>query len=329
MVLARHIILNKQVAVKKMTLSSIKDSYVRKNLWREVSIMARLNHPNVVSLFEVCSFGDFFCLVMDLYPGGSLCDFVQDHPQGHLDEVQAKSFMKQLVSGLSYIHSKGIIHRDIKLDNVFLSQDKTVVSIGDFGLSNFWSPVSNLQTRCGSAEYAAPELFNKEESYDLAIDVWSLGVLLYTMLCGQFPFQVKGGHNDLKELINVIRNGLTEKHIKYLSHLSPECKLLLSQLLMVERSSRISLEEVNYHSWFFGVDELKKERASVVQLSLENQMMVAKKVKEKLKLNHLSEEKILSYVMSRKGRFGKTAGCFNLLAKEMIKKINEEEGFEI
>ena len=124
-VLAHHVLLKKQVALKVITRSEIKDPYVKKNLWREVSIMLKLNHPNVVSLHEVCSYDNFFCLIMDIYPRGTLCDLIEKHPDGKLEEVQTKSFLSQLIAGLKYIHSKGIIHRDIKPENIFLNKNKT------------------------------------------------------------------------------------------------------------------------------------------------------------------------------------------------------------
>ena len=96
-VLANHIILKKNVAMKILTLPNIEDPYVIKNINREATIMSKLHHPNVVSLHEVCSIKDFFCLVMDFYPGGNLCDLVQDHPNGKLEEKHARIYFKQMV----------------------------------------------------------------------------------------------------------------------------------------------------------------------------------------------------------------------------------------
>merc|ERR1719154_551989 len=104
-------ILNKKVALKVMTLSLIEDPYVKKNVKREASIMSKLNHPNVVTLHEVCSTNDFFCMALDFFPGGTLCDLVQNHPKGKLDEEHARVYFTLLVDGLDHIHSKGIIHR--------------------------------------------------------------------------------------------------------------------------------------------------------------------------------------------------------------------------
>merc|ERR1719347_225401 len=233
-----------------MTLSKINDPYVRKNLQREASIMSRLNHPRVVALFEVCSSKEFFCLALDYFPGGTLCDLLQGHPQGKLEEDQTRIYFMQLVEGVSHIHSKGIIHRDIKLENIFLNKAKTDVVIGDFGLSNFWQPGATMKTRCGSPEYAAPEMFDKSKACDQAVDIWSLGIVLYALLSGRLPFEVNERENHIKELIKVINIGLTERIMSRLSQVTYECKYLLSQILSVDQESRINIPDVAKHSWF-------------------------------------------------------------------------------
>ena len=116
-VLANHIILNKQVALKVVTLHKIKDPYVSKNLKREPAIMAKLNHPNIVSLHEVVSVGDFYCLVLDFYSGGNLCDMIGSQEGFKLQE----EIVMCLLAGLGYLHSKSTILRNIKLENILLA----------------------------------------------------------------------------------------------------------------------------------------------------------------------------------------------------------------
>ena len=315
--MARHVILDKKVALKVLTLSKIKDPYVLKNLQREANIMSRLNHPRVVALFEVCSSKDFFCLALDYFPGGSLCDFVQNHAKGRIEEAQARIFFKQMVEGLSYIHGKGIIHRDIKLENIYLNKERTEVVIGDFGLSNFWQHGANLKTRCGSAEYAAPEIFDKARRYDQAVDIWSLGIVLYALISGRLPFEVEGD-NNVRELMKVINAGLTEQNMKNLGQVSMKSKLLISQLLQVDQTTRIKLPEVSIHMWLSELADHDKISSSSYTMHLSMQIEVAKLVQVKLKLSHLTPNQILAYVMSAKGMYGKTAGCFNILARELV-----------
>ena len=321
--MANHVILNKKVALKVLTLSKIKDPYVLRNLQREANIMSRLNHPRVVALFEVCSSKDFFCLALDYFPGGNLCDLVQNHPRGRIEEEQARIFFKQMVEGLSYIHGEGIIHRDIKLENIYLNKEKTEVAIGDFGLSNFWQHGAHLKTRCGSAEYAAPEIFDKSMKYDQAVDIWSLGIVLYALISGRLPFEVEG-ENDVRELMKVINAGLTEQNMRNLGEVSMKSKLLISQLLQVDKESRITIPEIFNHIWLSTLDDHAEIDKFSFTMDLSMQMEVAKMVQEKLKLNHLTPNQILAYVMSAKGMFGKTAGCFNILARELVTTIKKD-----
>ena len=113
-VLADHVILKKQVALKVVSLHKIKDPYVSKNLKREPAIMAELNHPNIVSLHEVVSVGDFYCMVLDFYPGGNLCDMIGSQEGFKLHEDVARVFFRQILAGLGYLHSKSIIHCNIE-----------------------------------------------------------------------------------------------------------------------------------------------------------------------------------------------------------------------
>ena len=323
-VLANHVVLNKKVALKVMTISQIQEPYVKKNLSREATILSRLNHPRVVPLLEVCSSKDF-CLALGISPGGTLHDLVESHPGGRLEEEEARLYFLQLVEGLRYIHGEGIIHRDLKLENIFLNKEKTDVVIGDFGLSNFWHPEGKLGTRCGSAEYAAPEMFDKNVEYNQSVDVWSLGIMLYAMLSGQLPFQAARGEN-INELIHVINIGLTKQNMDCLGQVSIESKLLITHLLVVDQDLRIDLTEVSKHTWLSKLAVAHMDTAQSFTLSSCMQMEVAKMVQEKLKLHHMTPIQILSYVMSAKGKFGKTAGCFNLLARDLV--ISSKSGFK-
>ena len=322
---AHHVILNKKVALKVMTIFQIQEPYVKKNLLREATILSRLNHPRVVPLLEVCSSKDFFCLALGVSPGGTLHDLVGSHPGGRLEEEEARLYFLQLVEGLRYIHGEGIIHRDLKLENIFLNKEKTDVVIGDFGLSNFWDPEGKLGTRCGSAEYAAPEMLDKNVEYKQSVDVWSLGIMLYAMLSGQLPFQAARGEN-INELIHVINIGLTKQNMDCLGQVSIESKLLITHLLVVDQDLRIDLTEVSKHTWLSKLAVAHMDTAQSFTLSSCMQMEVAKMVQEKLKLHHITPNQILSYVMSAKGKFGKTAGCFNLHARDLV--ISSKSGFK-
>jgi len=320
--LAKHIILNKRLALKVIKVGEIEDQYVKKNLHRESAIMAKLNHPNVVRLYEVCSHVEFFCLAMDYYSGGNLCDLVCESESSKIEERKAKVYFNQIVNGLNYIHKQGIIHRDIKLENIFLTHDKNVAVIGDFGLSNFWNAKAHLRTRCGSAEYAAPELLDKHMKYNQAIDIWSSGVVLFAMLTGQLPFNVEDEKNKVTTLFNQIKIGLTEAHMNQMKTVSFQARSLLSNVLCVDVGMRFSLSQIKTHSWFNEVELI--DEPEYPSLTLDQQVEVAQNVQSKLKLAQWKPEQILAYVMSAKGKLGKTAGCFNLLARDMQMKARQQ-----
>ena len=167
--LAYHTILKTKVALKVISLKMLEDQeYFLKHLEREAQMMGRLSHPNVARLFEVQSTGDQQFLVMELFTGGNLLDYLAANLR--LGEEQARDFYGQIISGLGHIHSRGVVHRDLKLENIMLDRTRTRVAITDFGLSTALREGESLKTRCGTQEYAAPELldtscqFSKEVS---------------------------------------------------------------------------------------------------------------------------------------------------------------------
>ena len=248
--LARHLVLDKEVALKIIRVDKIKDPYVKKNLQREATIMTQLSHPNIITLYEVCAYQNFYCLVMEFWPGGSLCNFICQHESG-LGEDLTRRLFKQILNGVEYIHSRNVVHRDIKLDNILINKGGDHVVIGDFGLSNFCYPGKLLETHCGTTEYAAPEIFCKNEKFNEEVDVWSCGVVLYVMLTGELPFAAKDDEKDLKPLRSRIKAGLTVKHQQRLKELniSESCRALIYQILGL------------------GVDVKARPRLPMIQLS--------------------------------------------------------------
>jgi serine/threonine protein kinase len=170
--LATHSLLNTKVAAKVVVRSTITDPYVERNIHREATLLLSIKHPNIVRMIEVILSREIYCLIIEYVAGGTLLDKLQ--VIGHFCERDAKIIGGQLIGALAYLHSKQILHRDLKLENIMLGGGHRVVLI-DFGLSNYWNPGHKMTTYCGSAEYAAPELFKREPHYGPAIDVWSFG----------------------------------------------------------------------------------------------------------------------------------------------------------
>ncbi|XP_008195774.1 uncharacterized protein LOC661848 isoform X1 [Tribolium castaneum] len=252
---AVHNVLNVKVAVKIIDIREIKEKYVVKNLHREARIMSTLNHPCIASLFQTMQLADnVYYLVTELVSGGDLCSFIIGQRYGKLEERPARVYARQFASALAHMHSYGIVHRDLKMENVMLNSSQTQIKIVDFGLSNVWTSENPLRTHCGSPEYAAPELFIAGREYGPEVDLWSLGIIFYGMVVGQLPF-VGGRKNQVssqerrKRLVAQINKGLGATQRQALAPLSPEFRTMLNKLLAPEPVKRITTKELITHPW--------------------------------------------------------------------------------
>lgn len=163
--------------------------HLTKRVANEVEIHWQLRHSAILELYNYFEDSDYVYLVMEICENGNLYQYLKDHPDGKLPEAQARSIMYQLVNGLVYLHSNGIIHRDLKLSNLLLNEQYNL-KIADFGLAaKLLDPTSEQKTMCGTPNYISPEIVSRMP-YGLSSDVWSLGCMLVTLLTGSPPFQV-------------------------------------------------------------------------------------------------------------------------------------------
>lgn len=169
---ARHRQHNTLVALKTINVTTMKDAYMRKHFKREAALLSRLSHPAIVALFEVIKTRNHYCIAME-FGGLNLVEFVQSQKRGRVEEVTARSISRQLASAVAHMHDRGVIHRDLKLENITINPLTKNVKLCDFGLSNLLDPTAQLKTHCGSPEYAAPEL-HLGESYGSEVDIWAL-----------------------------------------------------------------------------------------------------------------------------------------------------------
>uniref|UniRef100_A0A671LC12 non-specific serine/threonine protein kinase n=1 Tax=Sinocyclocheilus anshuiensis TaxID=1608454 RepID=A0A671LC12_9TELE len=215
----------------------------------EVTIMKNLNHPNIVKLFEVIETEKTLFLVMEYASGGEVFDYLVAH--GRMKEKEARAKFRQIVSAVQYCHQKRIVHRDLKAENLLLDADMNI-KIADFGFSNEFMVGNKLDTFCGSPPYAAPELFQGKKYDGPEVDVWSLGVILYTLVSGSLPFD---GQN-LKELRERVLRG--KYRIPF--YMSTDCENLLKRFLVLNPTKRGTLEQIMKERWInalFEDDELK------------------------------------------------------------------------
>ncbi|XP_077180169.1 serine/threonine-protein kinase MARK2 isoform X10 [Paroedura picta] len=235
--LARHVLTGKEVAVKIIDKTQLNSSSLQK-LFREVRIMKVLNHPNIVKLFEVIETEKTLYLVMEYASGGEVFDYLVAH--GRMKEKEARAKFRQIVSAVQYCHQKFIVHRDLKAENLLLDADMNI-KIADFGFSNEFTFGNKLDTFCGSPPYAAPELFQGKKYDGPEVDVWSLGVILYTLVSGSLPFD---GQN-LKELRERVLRG--KYRIPF--YMSTDCENLLKKFLILNPSKRGTLEQIMKDRW--------------------------------------------------------------------------------
>ncbi|XP_057199269.1 serine/threonine-protein kinase MARK1 isoform X2 [Triplophysa rosa] len=235
--LARHVLTGREVAVKIIDKTQLNPTSLQK-LFREVRIMKVLGHPNIVKLFEVIETEKTLYLIMEYASGGEVFDYLVAH--GRMKEKEARAKFRQIVSAVQYCHQKRIVHRDLKAENLLLDADMNI-KIADFGFSNEFTIGSKLDTFCGSPPYAAPELFQGKKYDGPEVDVWSLGVILYTLVSGSLPFD---GQN-LKELRERVLRG--KYRIPF--YMSTDCENLLKKLLVLNPGKRGSLEQIMKDRW--------------------------------------------------------------------------------
>uniref|UniRef100_A0AAQ4PR43 MAP/microtubule affinity-regulating kinase 3 n=1 Tax=Gasterosteus aculeatus aculeatus TaxID=481459 RepID=A0AAQ4PR43_GASAC len=242
--LAKHTLTGREVAIKIIDKTQLNPTSLQK-LFREVSVMKILNHPNIVKLFEVIETEKTLYLVMEYASGGEVFDYLVAH--GRMKEKEARAKFRQIVSAVEYCHQKRIVHRDLKAENLLLDTDMNI-KIADFGFSNEFTLGSKLDTFCGSPPYAAPELFQGKKYDGPEVDVWSLGVILYTLVSGSLPFD---GQN-LKELRERVLRG--KYRIPF--YMSTDCENLLKKLLVLNPGKRGSLQQIMKDRWMnVGYDE--------------------------------------------------------------------------
>lgn len=230
---------NQKVAIKIVPKSLPKLSDNTKYLKKEIEIMMKIHHPSIVSLYNVMEDDKNMYLVMEMVEGENLRDIINHY--GNIAEQTAKKYFAQIINAMKYLHQElGIVHRDLKLDNIIIDSNDNVRII-DFGLSTFIPDNGGkIYGVCGSPAFIAPELV-KGESYDEEIDIWVLGVDLYTMVYGHLPFE----RNPGRELLNSI---LYETP-KYSLNVSIDAIDLIQRMLEKNHNERITLKEIYDSIW--------------------------------------------------------------------------------
>jgi len=238
--------------IDKKALKGKEDS-----LENEIRVLRRLDHPNVVKLLEAYESKASVYLVMELVTGGELFDRIVE--KGSYTEKDAADLIKQVLSAVAYMHSEGVVHRDLKPENLLYhsSDEDSKIMISDFGLSKM-EDSGIMATACGTPGYVAPEVL-AQKPYGKAVNVWSIGVISYILLCGYPPFY---DENDANLFAQILK-GEFEFDSPYWDDISSEAKEFIRQLMCVDVDRRLSCESALQHAWITGAKSEKNIHASV------------------------------------------------------------------
>ncbi|XP_023527967.1 serine/threonine-protein kinase ATG1c-like [Cucurbita pepo subsp. pepo] len=239
---ARHRVHGTEVAIKEISMTRLSKK-LQDSLMSEIFILKRINHPNIIRLYDIIEVPGKIHLVLEYCKGGDLSFYIQQR-HGRIPEAIAKHFLQQLAAGLKILRDNNLIHRDLKPQNLLLSasDDNSVLKIADFGFARSLQPRGLAETLCGSPLYMAPEIMQLQK-YDAKADLWSVGAILFQLVTGRTPFT---GNNQIQLLQNIVKS--TELHFPSdINDLSFDCKDLCRKLLRRNPVERLTFEEFFKH----------------------------------------------------------------------------------
>ncbi|VVC36337.1 Hypothetical protein CINCED_3A017004 [Cinara cedri] len=314
---ARHVFTGEQVAVKVIDKNKLEE-VSRNHLYQEVRCMKLVQHPNVVRLYEVIDTHSKLYLILELADGGDLYDYIMRH-EGGLSEQLACEYFAQIVRAISYCHKLHVVHRDLKPENVVFFEKQGIVKLTDFGFSNTFCPGQKLETSCGSLAYSAPEILIGNSYNATAVDIWSLGVILYMLVCGEAPFH---SANDSETLTMIM-----DCKYKVSNHVSEECKQLIGRMLVRNPEKRASLEEIAADVWLKNVDVINNDESPLVSKQLINEDDHALIVQKMITGKIATKEQIMEAL--DKNEYNHMTATYYLLAERKLnsaipKKLNNK-----
>ena len=313
-------------AVKKMNLTELeKLSHHKKLVNNEINIQGRINHPNIIRLYNFYKYNNKCYLILEYASKGTLFDMIRK--KNGLRESIAFYYFIQTLNAIYFLHLHSIIHRDLKPENLLINENH-ILKLCDFG----WSVKLNNDKRttfCGTVEYMAPEIIKKQK-YDESIDVWSLGVLLYELVHSYSPFC--SGDSDLKK----IENNIVQNELEFKEGLSEEYKDLIKKILIKNSSKRIKIEEIYQHPFMTRhINTIYQE----INSSKNTLKAVGEKNHDKINSENLSNENInknlkndnnntsnqtIGEMIYRKNEKMKNQGCFYKKVKILPKNDVDE-----
>ncbi|KAL4237519.1 protein serine/threonine kinase [Mactra antiquata] len=232
--------LKMRVALKIIDRKRVPRDFREKFLPRELKIIAQVNHPNVIKMYELMEFHNKVYIAMEHAGHGDMLEFIK--LRGAIPEEKAKPMFKQMVNAIEYLHNNQIVHRDLKCENLLLDNSNNV-KVSDFGFARTFENGDVSKTFCGSAAYAAPEVL-RGEPYNLPLhDIWAMGVILYIMVCGSMPYD----DSNIKKMVK----DQTERKVGFSKSkkLTDECKTLIHAVLEAHKKRRATVAQIFAHPW--------------------------------------------------------------------------------
>ena len=233
-----NILTGRIVAIKSFNKQNLLNEKAKKKILYETNLMRGLYHPSVTKILETFETDKYMLIIMEYISGGNLQNFVKKRRK--LCEKTARILYRQLIQGIKYIHSKGIVHRDIKLENILLDLNN-IVKICDFGVGKLTQKGQKLLDQCGTPVYMAPEIIKGDGYEGFPVDVWSSGVALYIMLSGNIPFNRDKTHDLQSAILNL--------PYKKIDDISDNANDLLQNILEKDPDKRFTPDDILEHPW--------------------------------------------------------------------------------
>ena len=304
-----HIPSGEKVAIKIMDKTQLMEDPLNfQRVENEISILKKVQHKNIIKLYELMESPQKIYLVMELCEGGELFDYIVNHK--NLPEEQACRFFQEIINALEYLHSMNIVHRDVKPENLLLdiSYKTHCLKLIDFGISTQYKPSKLLTTPCGTASYAPPEMHKGEEYYGLLSDIWSTGIVLYSMVFGFLPFS----EEDEEENINKIIEGNYEIPENCCSD---DFKDLIKHLLEVDPLERYDFEMIKKHKWYNLVSPPQNIPGLVVG---KNKIPIDDRIINICGEYGYDKKKVLDSV--KKNKYDRNSAIYYIVLKKLIKE---------
>ena len=267
-----NVLTGRIVAIKSIDKNKFDtESENMKKILYECNLMKKLNHPNITKILEMVDDEKFFLIIMEYINGGNLFSFVKKRRK--LSEKTAKFLFRQIILGIQHMHSKNIVHRDIKLENILIDLNNNI-KICDFGISLVLNSLTDkLYDHCGTPMYIAPEILlsNENQGYiGPPVDIWSAGIALYIMLSGNIPFSITDISNGLKKQKEngqkskdpktnnfLLQYSILTKEPEKIEDISDLAQDLLKGLLNKDPTKRLTVEQILKHPWLYYDDNYK------------------------------------------------------------------------